>query len=97
VGESFESCAKRELAEETGISSVTEAKVLPFTSNDIMPSDGRHYVTVFVALTVAADASAALLETSHQDWRWIAMEQIPGPRFAPFQALLDSGVLGNKQ
>jgi hypothetical protein len=54
-------------------------------------------VTVFVALTVAADASAALLETSHQDWRWIAMEQIPGPRFAPLQALLDSGVLGNKQ
>jgi 8-oxo-dGTP diphosphatase len=96
VGESFESCAKRELAEETGISSVTEAKVIPFTSNDIMPADGLHYVTVFVSLTVAADSSAALLENSHRDWRWIAIDQIPGPRFSPFQALLDSGVLGNK-
>ena len=93
VGESFESCAKRELAEETCISSVTEAKVIPFTSNDIMPADGLHYVTVFVSLTVAADSPAALLENSHREWRWIAIDQIPGPRFSPFQALLDSGVL----
>jgi 8-oxo-dGTP diphosphatase len=96
VGESFESCAKRELAEETGISSVTESQVLPFTSNDIMPADGLHFVTVFVSLTVAADSSAAFIENSHRDWRWIAIDQIPGPSFAPFQALLDSGVLGNK-
>ena len=93
VGESFEGCAMRELAEETGISTVTKVHVLPFTSNDIMPLEGKHYVTVFVALTVAADATASLMETSHTEWRWIAMDQIPGPIFAPFQALLNSGVL----
>ena len=96
VGESFESCAKRELAEETGISSVSEAMVLPFTSNDIMQSDGLHYVTVFVALTVAADATAAMMETSHHEWRWSPLDQIPEPTFASLRALLDSGVLGNK-
>jgi len=93
VGESFEGCAMRELAEETGISTVTKVRVLPFTSNDIMPLDGKHYVTVFVALTVAADATVSLMETSHTEWRWIAMDQMPGPIFAPFQALLNSGVL----
>ena len=93
VGESFEDCAIRELAEETGISSVTKVHVLPFTSNDIMPSDGKHYVTAFVAITVAADATASLTETAHSEWRWIAMDQFPAPLFAPFQALLKSGVL----
>ena len=93
VGESFEDCAIRELAEETGISSVTKVHVLPFTSNDIMPSDGKHYVTVFVAITVAADATASLTETTHSEWRWIATDQFPAPLFAPFQALLKSGVL----
>ena len=95
VGESFESCAVRELAEETGISSVTEMRVLPFTSNDIMPMDGKHYVTVFVELTVAADATAALTEASHREWRWISVDQIPEPRFVPLHSLINSGVLGS--
>lgn len=93
MGESFEGCAIRELAEETGISSVIKAHVLPFTSNDIMPSDGKHYVTVFVALTVTADATASLTETSHSEWHWNTIDQMPAPLFAPLQALLKSGVL----
>jgi 8-oxo-dGTP diphosphatase len=94
VGESFECCAVRELAEETGISSVRDVKVLPFTSNDIMPLDGKHYVTVFVGLTVSADATASLTETSHREWRWIAVDQIPEPIFPSLHSLINSGVLG---
>lgn len=94
VGESFESCAIRELAEETGITSVVEVKVLPFVSNDILPFDGKHYVTVFVSLDVSADSSASLMETSHREWRWVSLDQLPSPVFSSFQSLLDSGSLG---
>jgi ADP-ribose pyrophosphatase YjhB (NUDIX family) len=82
------------LAEETGISSATVVRVLPFTSNDIMPLDGKHYVTVFVELTVAADTVATLADASHREWRWISVDQIPEPRFPGLEALINSGVLG---
>lgn len=45
-GESFESCAIREVMEETGL----EIENIHFltATNDVMLAEGKHYVTVFV-------------------------------------------------
>jgi hypothetical protein len=49
---------------------------------------------VFVSLDVSADSSASLMETSHREWRWVSLDQLPSPVFSSFQSLLDSGSLG---
>ncbi|MBW0119069.1 nucleotide triphosphate diphosphatase NUDT15, partial [Pseudonocardia abyssalis] len=49
-GESPEATAVREVAEETGLTVVADAR-LGFT-DDPMPEIGRHYVTLFVGCTV---------------------------------------------
>ncbi|KAL2872026.1 nucleotide triphosphate diphosphatase NUDT15 [Aspergillus lucknowensis] len=48
--ESFEECAVRELKEETGLD-VYDVRFLTAT-NDVMPADEKHYVTVFVGARV---------------------------------------------
>jgi len=46
MGEEWETCAKREVLEETGLV-ITNVKFLHVT-NDVMLSEGKHYVTVFM-------------------------------------------------
>lgn len=51
-GESFEDCAAREVLEETGLK-VENVKFLT-TTNDVMKAENKHYITIFVACTIAA-------------------------------------------
>ena len=47
-GESFEACAAREVAEETGLQ-LNDGSIRFLTvTNDVMASDHKHYVTVFM-------------------------------------------------
>ncbi|KAI8803412.1 NUDIX hydrolase domain-like protein [Cladochytrium replicatum] len=52
-GESFETCAAREVLEETGLS-VTDLTFLTAT-NDIFEKEGKHYVTIFMRGVVEND------------------------------------------
>ena len=49
-GETFDACAKREVLEETGLL-VVRTQFLAAT-NDFMPSEGKHYVTVFMGCVI---------------------------------------------
>ncbi|GKZ30584.1 hypothetical protein AbraIFM66950_009661 [Aspergillus brasiliensis] len=51
--ESFESCAAREVLEETGLE-VRDIRFLTAT-NDVMRDEGKHYVTVFMGCSVVGE------------------------------------------
>ncbi|KAL2858323.1 NUDIX hydrolase domain-like protein [Aspergillus pseudodeflectus] len=77
--ESFEECALREVKEETGLD-ISDIQFLTAT-NDIMPDDGKHYVTVFVGARVAEGAEPEILEPNKcAEWRWVAWEELEGDR-----------------
>ena len=52
-GESFAECAAREAREETGLE-VGDIKFLVAT-NDVMQSEGKHYVTIFVTCVIMGE------------------------------------------
>ncbi|RKP04406.1 NUDIX hydrolase domain-like protein, partial [Thamnocephalis sphaerospora] len=78
-GETPENCAKREVLEETGlcVDSVTTITC----TNDPMPAEGKHYVTVFTrAVCIDADPVPQLMEPEKcTEWRWTTMRQLASP------------------
>lgn len=88
--ESFEECARREVAEETGIS-IREIHFV-YTVNCIFDS-GAHYVTIFMRAEVDEATEAQNLEPEKcEGWSWVSVEAIPEPTFLPLQKLLQSDV-----
>lgn len=88
-GESVEACARRETEEETGLrlSDITPA---PYT-NDVMPSEGKHYVTVFV-LAHALPGEAQRMEPNKcKEWRWFRWSELPENLFQPLKSLVGQG------
>lgn len=88
-GESFEDCAKRETAEETGLT----INYVGFgaLTNDIFEKEDKHYVTVYV-ICDWIDGEAELKEPDKMHrWQWVAWNNLPSPLFLPTQHLVDSG------
>ena len=87
--ESWESCASREVAEETGLR-VISSRPLTFT-NDIFAKENKHYITIFILATVA-DGEAQILEPDKSnEWRWCDWDNLPRPLFLPLENLLSQG------
>jgi 8-oxo-dGTP diphosphatase len=90
MGESWEQCAARELAEETGIS----ASAFRFfgVTNDIFGPD-KHYITIFM-LALDADGEPQLLEPNKcEGWEWRSWEDmgsLPMSVFLPIENLRKS-------
>ena len=85
-GESFESCARRETAEETGIA-VTTPKLLTVT-NDISPRRQRHYVTIWMVAEWHSGEARTVDRYEVAQVRWCEIDQLPQPLFPPFANLL---------
>jgi 8-oxo-dGTP diphosphatase len=87
--ESIESCATREVWEETGIH-IQNIRFETFT-NDIFQQEEKHYVTLFVR----AEYESGELELKEPDkceqWSWFEWDKLPAPRFLPLQNLLRQG------
>ena len=90
-GESPEACAARETLEETGV--VVRDPHVVATTNDVMTSDGRHYVTLWVACEHASGEGQPLAAHELDAVEWFRPDALPSPLFSPFQALLESGAL----
>ncbi|BCS95303.1 NUDIX domain-containing protein [Desulfoluna limicola] len=86
VGESIESCARREVFEETGLK-IGTVKKLGFT-NDIFEAEGKHYVTLFVVAS-CDDGEAEVREPDKcTQWAWCELNDLPQPLFLPLVNLL---------
>ena len=93
AGESVEECARRELAEETGLQ-LQRVVAGPWNEHHFQHTpDGRplHYVTLFAVATGVA-GEPALLEPDRCDgWSWHAWSALPTPLFAPLAAIVGRG------
>ncbi|MDP4300303.1 DUF1993 family protein [Leptothrix discophora] len=88
-GESFEDCARREVAEETGLV-IGELRAGPVT-NDVFAAEGRHYATVVMLARHPGGEPQRLEPDKCEAWAWFDWEALPQPLFAPLASLKASG------
>ncbi|KAF2201477.1 nudix domain-containing protein [Delitschia confertaspora ATCC 74209] len=77
-GESFASCAAREVLEETGLEiDIKDTKVFA-TTNDVFKKEGKHYITVFVVCKIKGDnAEPMVMEPEKcEKWEWVHWPEI---------------------
>lgn len=96
VGESFTECAARELMEETGISMAAGSFEKVATTNDPMPGEEKHYVTVFVRATLPPGSIVDNCEPEkNAGWQWLTWAEVralpEAELFIPMQNLLAQG------
>jgi len=74
-GESWEECARRETAEETGIE-IKNVRFLGVT-NDIMENDEKHYITIAIVADYANGEPTNLEKEKCLGWKWYSFDEIP--------------------
>mmetsp|Transcript_34263 Transcript_34263/g.85342 ORF Transcript_34263/g.85342 Transcript_34263/m.85342 type:complete len:185 (-) Transcript_34263:1500-2054(-) len=97
LGETWQECGARELLEEAGVSVAQLGHVA--TTNDPMPDEGKHYVTLFVHGWLPDGAVPSNCEPDkNEGWEWWSLEQLralpPSELFLPLANLLHSSQLG---
>lgn len=79
-GETWEVCALREVEEETGLKVkyrwLTQDQEYAFVTNNIMPEDKRHYVTIFVLADHLGGEPVLLEPDSCESWQWLSWDEI---------------------
>jgi len=80
-GESWEDCAARETEEEVGIK-IKNVHYLA-TTNDIMPGEGKHYVSIWLTADWA-DGEPRIMEPEKvEELSWHTFKDLPSPLFEP--------------
>lgn len=85
-GESIEACARREVFEETGLE-LEDIEPAPYT-NDVMPGEGRHYVTCFVRAGASSGEARVLEPEKCLGWSWFDRDDMPIDLFQPLRTLV---------
>jgi len=88
-GESPADCARREVAEETGLA-LAAVRPGPYT-NTVFEAEGLHYITLFMLADCLQGEPQRLEPHKCAGWHWVAWQALPQPLFAPLQQLVDSG------
>ncbi len=88
-GESWESCAKREVLEETGI----KIKNLRFgiATNDVFLKENKHYITIFMLADFASGKVKLMEPHKCETWCWFEWGQLPKPLFLPIINQIKAG------
>lgn len=90
-GESFDTCARREVREECGID-IQNIEFL-FVANilDFMP---KHYVHLTLTADWAAGEPQVLEPEKSESWGWFELSNLPAPLFKPCQMSVESYLKG---
>lgn len=91
-GESLEECAAREALEETGL--VVGSVDFIAVTNDYMPSDDKHYVTVWMQCEYVSGVPRVAAEYELDDVQWFAWGALPDALFIPIRNLIEGRALG---
>ena len=91
--ETFESCAAREVAEETNLSIEPHAFHILHAQNSIMQADNVHYVTIFMRTNIDDATNLRNMEPEKCDsWDWVLPENLvsglKSPLFYPLEKLV---------
>ncbi|MEI6732200.1 MAG: NUDIX hydrolase [archaeon] len=84
-GESWESCALREIEEETGLQ-VTNIKFITAT-NDIFEKDNKHYVTLFLTCDYVSGTPQLKEPERCEGWSWFSWDSLPEPLMSGISTL----------
>lgn len=85
-GESWEACARREVAEEAGIN-IKDLKFLTAT-NDIFEQEEKHYITIIMISQYDSGEVKIMEPEKCEGWEWFDWEALPSPLFLPTQNLI---------
>jgi 8-oxo-dGTP diphosphatase len=85
-GESFKTCAQREIKEEIGIK-VKNIKFVTAT-NDVFEKENKHYVTIFMVCEYVSGEPTTLEPTKCKEWRWFDKNKLPESLFLPYDQIL---------
>jgi 8-oxo-dGTP diphosphatase len=86
-GESFETCAKREVLEETGIE-VLNMKKCGFT-NDVFINENKHYVSIFMLVDKFCGEPKILEPEKCECWSWFDFDKLPENLFLPLKNFIE--------
>ena len=85
-GEAVEECARRELAEETGLQ-IVSYELGPWTEN-IMENGKKHYITLFVFVTEFSGEVQLLEPNKCEGWQWFSLDELPSPLFSTLKTVV---------
>jgi 8-oxo-dGTP diphosphatase len=85
-GETLEECAARETLEETGVV-IGDVDFLAIT-NDLFPSEQKHYLTVWVRATYLSGQATVAYPDKVAEVSWVSWVELPQHLFIPFDNLL---------
>jgi 8-oxo-dGTP diphosphatase len=85
-GETFEECAKRETAEETGLG-IKDIKFLTVTNDVFVSENKKHYITII--MTARADKGEPQNKEPEkcEKWEWVKWDEFPENLFLPVKNL----------
>jgi 8-oxo-dGTP diphosphatase len=87
-GESFEDCAIREVAEETGLK-IEQPHFVGIT-NSIFTDEEKHYVSIFMTAKYPLNQDIHNCEPHKvEDWQWFSIKDLPKNLFLTLKQLID--------
>lgn len=87
-GESFETCALREVKEETGLD--VRIVGVGIVTNDIFP-EGKHYITIQMIADYINGEPQIMEPNKCEEWRWCRWDDLPTPLLLSTQHGVEQG------
>jgi mutator protein MutT len=81
LGETFETCAIREIKEETDLD-IKEPKVIAVTNNlETYREEGKHYISIVLVVNTFSGDLKLMEPDKCEEWMWVDPKNLPMPHF----------------